>query len=378
MKKLLALCLLFVASIASSTVTTISAPGIYQGQTYTDKVIVRCSNCTFKNNKVSTISGPCVQVGAGTPGAVNNVVVDSNAIGPCGSRSLAIGDHGISANGTMDVTISNNTIHDVSDGIYIVNSYHGYTIKGNTIWNVRGPFYDGVAIAIGLLDKPGLSPTHQTSILCNVIDDRLGNNSVVNDHINIGESNLGSGSSSVNSEFVIAYNKIRGALTTSTDPTARGHQMTGSGIQTQDAKNYQNLWVHDNIIVEVNGCGMCVAGTNVLVTNNIVENNGQSASSLTYMAYAFGGNGASCTNLTAYGNRGIAKLWDWGFVPAGANSYSAGYEPGGAHANTLSLCTGYVGDNANNFNDTTLTPDVWNTPIPQCGKVSSPPVKRSW
>lgn len=353
--------LLLLCGLAFATVTTITSPGVYSGQTYTDEVVINASNVVFKNNKLSTTNGLCLQVGFGTPGGIHDVIVDSNNIGPCGSVSQAIHDDGIGANGTMDITISNNSIHDTSDAIAVTNSYHGYTIVGNKIWNTRGPFYDGVSIALGLLDKPGLSPTHQTTIKCNVIDDRMGTNAHSTDHINIGESNLGTGTSSINSPLEIAYNKIRGSLT--------GWGDSGSGIQTEDAKNYANMWIHDNIIVEVNGCGVCVAGANVLVTNNIIENAGQSSASKTFVAYAFGGNSAACTTLTAFGNRGISKLWAWGHT--GENGGANGWEPEGSHANTIGLCPNYVGTGRNNFNDTTLTADIWNTPIPQCG--NTPP-----
>lgn len=317
---------------------------------YTSKIIVSASNTTLSNITVTTTSGPCIQVGMGTAGGVRHVVIQNSKIGPCGSASQVSGDSGIYINGAQDVTIRNNEIHDVSDGIFAVNSYHPIKIHNNTFWNIRGPFPDGVAIAIASIqDAPGQS--HSTSIKCNVIDDRMGSNAHSTDHINIGEfgGQPHTSRSSPGAALEIGYNKIRGQL-------AGGNQ-SGSGIQIQDSKSYENLWIHDNVIVEVNGCGICATGANTMVENNLVENNGVSADSLTLWPFAFGGNQSSCTTLTARNNRGVGRLWGYG------NKGQAAYPV--KPAINKSLCTALVED-GNNWNDTTLTADIWNKPIPQC------------
>jgi hypothetical protein len=266
--------------------------------------------------KITNPSGPCVVILKG----VKNVTIKNSHIGPCGVNG--VNDYGVFiSEGAKNIQIVGNVIHDVATGIKAANAFHPIIIQKNFFYNIRGPLWSGQAVQFnGVTGYEGSS-----QISCNVSDANYGVGSKnYADHISIYKSD---GTSDYPIE--ITANRIRG-----------GTDRNGSGITVGD-KGGSWINVSRNVVVKVVNVGISVAGGNhIVIEDNIVDNRGEDASSLTYLAYsvrAF----TPCSNILVRGNHGIARLWNW---KENQGNLVPGYRHGPDRCDLVDDVRNYFGD----------------------------------
>jgi len=275
--------------------------------------------------EISNPSGPCVVVGAG----VHHVIIRRSRIGPCGP-SGGNTDYGVFIlEDATNITVQGNVIHDVASGVKAHQSTNPLIVDRNYFYNIRGTDYNGQAVQFNAVS----GGTAASKVTCNVSDASYGSGAKsYEDHISMFKA---SGTQSAPIE--VAYNRVRG-----------GTSKTGGGITVGD---FGGAWinVHDNIVVRVANTGIGVAGgSNIKVENNRVENRGETAVSMTFVAY-FVRALSACSNITVRGNRGIARLWNWNETEGALTfAYRAGPE----------FCSTVIEEN-NQFSDTSLAPAMF-------------------
>jgi hypothetical protein len=314
----------------------------------------------FSGGHYTSTTGPCFVVNG-----AQNITIRDNEIGPCGS-STPTTQHteGVQINGSTNITVQRNVIHDISTGVLADNgTTNPIILDRNFFYNIRGPFgngnYQGQMTQFGNV-AGGSSPS---KITCNVSDDRYGGDrgiTLVEDHISLFGGTQGV---SVNSPIEIAYNKIRGIV-----HNVEAKQ-SGSGMMLGDTSNGPAgyYWIHDNIVVQTNGVGIGISGgTDIIVENNKVTNNGLCGAngnqydatdcSETGWAYSAQNNGASCSAITFRNNFGQGKLW--------AYNHDGSVATTGGSPIFISGCTV---TQTNNDSTTTLDPvATWNLTFSQC------------
>lgn len=288
---------------------------------------------------ITSTSGPCVKV---APGATD-VTITGNEIGPCGS---GVDDVGVLVQARASrVTISNNAIHNVASGVLMADAYNPLVFSYNTVWDVRGPFPRGQMVQFaGVSGDAG-----QSKIIGNVSDKQRSTiTTTYEDHINLYKT-----SGSQAHPILIACNKLRGSATAN-DKTTGEDTSNGSGIMVGDNGG---AWaeVRNNVVVYTPNTGIGIAGGDHLtVADNLIYNRGTAAGSMTQEAVTvFPFLGYQPTNVVVTGNRGTSRAWKHGSTGQVVDSYWADPSVTGV---TLS---------GNNFNDGSLTADIWNT-APAC------------
>jgi hypothetical protein len=297
------------------------------------------SNQKVSGLHITSTSGPCVKV---APGATN-VTISGNEIGPCGS---GVDDVGVLVQAKASkVTITKNTIHNVSSGALMADAYNPLVFSYNTVYNVRGPFPRGQMVQFaGVSGGAG-----QSKIIGNVSDkQRATITTTYEDHINLYKT-YGSAAYPI----LIACNKIRGSATAN-DKTTGEDTSNGSGITVGD-NNGAWVEIRNNVVVYTPNTGIGVAGgDHMRVANNLIYNRGTAAGSMTQEAVTvFPFLGFQPTNVTITGNRGTSRAWKYGSTGQVVDGYWADSSVTGV---TLS---------GNNFNDGSLTDQIWNT-TPTC------------
>lgn len=241
----------------------------------------------IENVSVSNPNGTCIVV----HNDVSNVVIRNSRIGPCGNSK--VNDYGVLIlERAKNITVTGNVIFNVASGVKAHGSLHPIIVERNFFYGIRGPMWSGQAVQFNSVFGDGAS----SRINCNVSDAFFGNsNKSYEDHISMYKVR---GTKAYPVE--IAGNRIRG-----------GTSKSGGGITVGD-KGGEWFVVRDNVLVTVANSGIGVAGgSNVLVLNNIVDNRGKTAESLTHVAYYVRAL-TQCSDITLKGNRGIARLWIWG------------------------------------------------------------------
>lgn len=297
------------------------------------------SGQVIENVHVTTTNGPCIVV----PGGVTNVTIRNSEIGPCGTSSQSIEDFGVVINqGSNNITVQRNVIHDVSSGIFARDAQHPIIFDRNFVYNVRGPMWAGQVLQFNNV-RGG---SGRSRITCNIADSRYGNNSNVEDHFSMFNSK-----GSPSEPIEMAYNRIRGALVTDSS-----HE-SGTGFQTGDGQGDQGyIWIHHNTILRTHGSGISISGgTGIIVEDNRVENNGPTLGSYTGWPFTVRNYNTahSCGGHQFNRNRGIGRLW----------AYNRDGSPAGSLLD-YGQCS--LTQSGNNFNDTTLTPAIFDEPYAEC------------
>ncbi|WP_428421950.1 right-handed parallel beta-helix repeat-containing protein [Methylibium sp.] len=288
-------------------VLNVPTPDSIAGKTVVGQIYVNTNGMVIENVHVTNPDGPCIVING-----ARDVVIRNSEIGPCGQNADNVDNVGILiANRATNTTITGNVLHDASTLIRASGAVHPITISKNLFYNIRG--YSWAFQAIQFAETR--DATASTRITCNVIDDTLvqqyqmagGKARLVEDHINFYNSG---GSAQYMVE--IAYNRVRG------NPDGRGG-ISGTAMQLGDSPaggggsgsnvpGYFN--VHDNIVKNVNGQGIAIAGgVGSVVRNNKVDNRGTRADN-TGWSYGLRNFDATKTASVSYGgNKGIANLW---------------------------------------------------------------------
>lgn len=322
-----------------ATTPPVTAPVTPPANLKASGAITATSGQTITGLHITSTSGPCVKV---APGATN-VTISGNEIGPCGS---GVDDVGVLVQAKASkVTITKNTIHNVSSGALMADAYNPLVFSYNAVYDVRGPFPRGQMVQFaGVSGSAG-----QSKIIGNVSDkQRATIKTTYEDHINLYKT---SGSAAF--PILVACNKIRGSATAN-DKTTGEDTSNGSGITVGDNGG---AWVEirNNVVVYTPNTGIGVAGgDHMAVANNLIYNRGAAAGSMTQEAVTvFPFLGYQPTNVTITGNRGTSRAWKYGSTGQVVDSYWA--EPSLTGITLLN----------NNFLDNTLTADIWNT-TPAC------------
>lgn len=299
--------------------------------------ITLTSGQTITGRHITSTSGPCVTVASGAV----DVRIVGNEIGPCGK---GVDDVGVLIKSKASrITISKNTIHNVSSGALADRALNPIEFSYNTVYDVRGPFPRGQMVQFaGVSGAAG-----QSKIIGNVSDkQRATIKTTYEDHINLYQS-----SGSAAHPILIACNKLRGSATAN-DLTTRQNTSNGSGIMVGDNGGG---WVdvRSNVIVYTPNTGVGVAGgSHVNVSGNLIYNRGKAAGSMTQEAVTvFPFAGFTPTAVTITSNKGAANAWKYGSTGQFVNGYWADPAVTGV---TLA---------GNNFTDTTLTEAIWNTTL---------------
>jgi hypothetical protein len=298
---------------AGPTITTFTPSGpinLISGQTVTGL-------------HITSSSGPCIQ-GSG----VSNVRIYNNKIGPCGPEWNGVGIY--VANNAHDITIDHNSFDDVASAFSAYLSTNNLIFDHNYATRIRGPRNGGNLVLFDNVNGSG------NKISCNVSDQTspaYGN--ALEDHINPWAS-----SGTAASPILIQYNKLRGG----------GPSISGSGVMVGDGGNSYTT-VDSNIIVNSGSIGIGIAGGH----NNRMLNNKIYSSS-----FPWGGVGAyvwlwSPTEPACYGHEVSGNRVNFTDKNGAANNWWDGANCG---AITMS---------GNIFGDPTITANIWNDPIPQCG-----------
>ena len=264
------------------------------------------SGQVIENVHVTNPTGPCIVIDG-----KRDVVIRDSEIGPCGHQAESVDAVGILiANGSTNVTIERNVLHDASALISANNAAHPLVIHKNLFYNIRGYQWVFQAIAVG----ETRTGTASTRITCNVMDDTLvtqypmaGGLRKVEDHINF--YNAGG---SAQFPVELAYNRIRG------NPDGLGG-ISGTGMQLGDSQaggggvgsnvpGYFN--VHDNIVAMVNGQGIAIAGgVGSVVKDNKVDNRGIRAHNTGWPVGLRNFDTTKPASVTYSGNKAIGFLW---------------------------------------------------------------------
>jgi hypothetical protein len=299
--------------------------------------ITLSSGQTITGRHITSTTGPCVTVASGAV----DVRIVGNEIGPCGK---GVDDVGVLIKSKASrITISKNTIHNVSSGALADRALNPIEFSYNTVYDVRGPFPRGQMVQFaGVSGAAG-----QSKIIGNVSDkQRATIKTTYEDHINLYQS-----SGSAAHPILIACNKLRGSATAN-DLTTGQTTSNGSGIMVGDNGGG---WVdvRSNVIVYTPNTGVGVAGgSHVNVSGNLIYNRGKTAGSMTQEAVTvFPFAGFTPTAVTITSNRGAANAWKYGSTGQFVNGYWADPAVTGV---TLA---------GNNFTDTTLTEAIWNTTL---------------
>jgi hypothetical protein len=285
------------------------------------------SGQTYSGGHYTSTTGPCFVIGGG----VTNVTIRDNEIGPCGSsQTTSLNTEGVQLTGAgAGNTILRNVIHDVSTGVFAqANSTNPIIIDRNFFYNIRGPLWQGQMVQFNGV-KGGSSGS---KITCNTVDDRYGGDpgvTSVEDHISMYGGTAGI---SVGVPIEIAYNKIRGIVHNNAHESGSGMQL---GDSSTGAAGY--YWVHDNTVVQTNGTGISISGgSNILIENNKVTNNGlcgsngnqYDATNCSNTSWPFtvkNYSSSTCGNHTIQNNQGQSKLWAYDHNgSAGNDVYSNG------------------------------------------------------
>jgi hypothetical protein len=297
--------------------------------------IIAISGQIIENVHVTTQSGSCIIISN-----VTNVVVRNSEIGPCG-QSGDTDTQGIRIENASSVAIESNVIHDVSSGVYALNSNHPIVMDRNYVYNVRGPFPRGQMIQMNNV----AGGAKGSRITCNVSDAMPGTrygvlhgntNDGVEDHINMYQS-----PGLTWSATEIAYNRLRG-----------GHNRSnsGSGLVLGDGGGgYVNA--HHNTIVNVVNIGAGIAGgSNINIdSNRIFQQNGQ-ARYVNLGLMVWGQDGAECNGgHTVRGNR----VWTVNSNGEQNSFWDAGN-------------CGRVEVSGNVFGDKSLSPDIFDEVPREC------------
>lgn len=190
--------------------TTRKAAFTYKAPLIPSGPITATSGQTITGRRITSSSGPCVKV---APGAVNVRIV-GNDIGPCGR---GVDDVGVLVQArATQVTISKNSIHNVSSGALVADAYNPIVFSYNTVYDVRGPFPRGQMVQFAGVSGAG----GQSKIIGNTSDkQRATIKTTYEDHINLYKT---TGSASY--PILVACNKIRGSATANDLTTGGDHQ----------------------------------------------------------------------------------------------------------------------------------------------------------
>lgn len=311
--------------------TGVANPATIGGKPLSGPIVAHTGQ-VIENLHIQTNSGPCIVV----PPGVSGVVIRNNEIGPCGAGEDGIGVR-IDDRAT-NITVQRNVIHDVSSGVYAQGANHPIIMDRNFVYNVHGPMPRGQMVQFnGVSGGSG-----QSKVTCNVSDKEYGNGrKAYEDHINMFRTEGLPGL-----PIEIARNRIRG-----------GSSISGSGMMMGDYGG-GNIWVHDNVLTLTANTGIGIAGGhNIVIENNRIFNDGQTASTLTGLSMSmhnFSPEATSCSGHRIVGNRGISRTWVYG----GQGERNPGFFNSG-------LCTGNVIQD-NNFSDASLSAAEFDAEIPGC------------
>jgi hypothetical protein len=308
----------------------ISIVDVASAQADITKTLIAKNGQVIKNLKISSVSGPCIII----PENAANIQINANKIGPCGN---GVDDVGVRIEkGAHHISVSGNTIHDVSSGIYAAGAHHPIVIEKNIVYNVRGPMprgqmvqFDGVSGGVG-----------QSRIFGNISDKNLSTRpTAYEDHISMYMSY-----GTKEYPILIACNKIRG-----------GDSATGSGIMIGD---YGGDWfiVRHNIIVLTSNTGIGVAGAKyAAINNNLIWNRGHDRSSKTSEAISiFSYANHIPRNISIYQNDAVANSW----IGEGDGSISEGLYDDKTGQNIVYR--------ANHWQNENLQSSIWDRQIDGC------------
>ena len=308
------------------------------------------SGQVIENVHVVNPTGPCIVLSG-----VNNVTIRNSEIGPCGHQAESVDAVGILiVNGSTNVTIERNVLHDAAALVRANNAAHPIFIHKNLFYNIRGYQWVFQAIAVG----ETRTGTASTRITCNVMDDTLvgqypmaGGLRKVEDHINFYNSG-----GSAQFPVELAYNRIRG------NPDGLGG-ISGTGMQLGDSQaggggvgsnvpGYFN--VHDNIVAMVNGQGIAIAGgVGSVVKDNKVDNRGIRAHNTGWPLGLRNFDTTKPASVSYGGNKAIGFLWAYDNDGHLAPSISSVWGPSGFAVTDLG---------GNDWQHAFAT-NIWNEPI---------------
>lgn len=314
---------------------------------------------TFKNYRISTTSGDCVDMNGAT-----GVTLESSNIGPCGvPDNPRVSSRGIYINGGSNNKIYDNYIHvqgassttvnggccDSHDGILENNGATGDVIQGNVIaysetnivsfgsnltiignflLNPQGAFPRGEQMQLGFGSGGGPYTVNNNFLLSTpdgTIGPAIGTDSSA--AILMGQDNT-SNRPSDNMSFYEAQgvtaenNFITGGLDATTAGSGGCQDPTGCGVIADGSKSLgaNNVTIENNILLNTGGCGINIAtGTNQVVENNKVisqnSNGGAQTAFVVWNEYS----PTACGPVTL--NRNIGTL-------VRSNAYASGYWKG--------------------------------------------------
>jgi parallel beta-helix repeat protein len=298
---------------AGPTITTFTPSG----------PITLTSGMTVTGKAISNPNGPCIS-GSG----VSNVHIFNNKIGPCAAGELGVGI--LIQSGSHDVTVDHNSFSDVATGLYVVTSTNNIVFDHNFSTLIRGPMPRGQMVQFNGVNGSG------NRISCNVDDETspVAKGSL-EDHFNMYNS-FGTAASPI----LIQYNKVRGG----------GPSQSGGGMLSGDSGS-SYVTIDSNIAVNPGQYGIAIAGGH---NNRLLNNKVYSASfpwaNIGMDVWLWNPAEPACFSHEVSGNRvnftnrdGVANNW---------------WDGGNCGAITMS---------SNVFGDPTITANIWNDPIPQCG-----------
>jgi hypothetical protein len=251
---------------------------------------------TFKNYRISTASGDCVDMSG-----ASNITFENSDIGPCAGRGVYINggsgnnvydsyihvEHlasgccdthdGVFVNGSNSDTIQGNVIAYSESNIESLNS-NDIVIKGNFLLNPQGPFPRGQQIQTGF----GTSATIADNLTVSTRDTTLGPAIGTASSAPILMSQGVTGNPPEDSigifqtQFAdVENNFVTGGLDATTPRSGGAQSSSGCAIITDgsNAAVSNNASLKNNVVVNTGQCGIAIgAGANQTVTGNKVMN----------------------------------------------------------------------------------------------------------
>ncbi len=260
-------------------------------------VIQNQNHQVYKNLKISTDTGDCIQILDST-----DITIEDSEIGPCGGDGVNINgsaniqifdsyihpetlspgccDHndGIAVQNASTITIQGNVIAYGESNVEVIQAVKAVTLIGNFLLNPRGPFPRGSNFegwhCSNITVKNNYTLSSSNTNLYLYPDDQ-------EDSINFG----------MGSDFIAEGNYVTG-----------GQSPSGCGLIADDGAN--DVQITRNRVVDAGQCGIGIAsGTNPLVDHNrIINRNPVQGGGNTALYIWSQYNGIPCGPATISGN----------------------------------------------------------------------------